>query len=58
LPALLGDELAAERGFTDLAWASQENHFLSQVGLQTVINVAFHLVILRLKKTTLLKSRD
>jgi hypothetical protein len=26
---LLGNELAAERGFTDLAWAGQEHHFFA-----------------------------
>jgi hypothetical protein len=41
---LLGNELAAERGFSDLARASQEHHFFSQVGLYTVIKVAFHAV--------------
>jgi hypothetical protein len=58
LTALLGDEMAAERGFSDLAWASQEHHFFGQVGLHTVIEVTFHSVILRPNEMILLKSRD
>jgi hypothetical protein len=48
LTALLGDQMAAERGFPDLTWAGQEHHFLSQIGPHTVIKVTFHHAILRL----------
>jgi len=48
LPALLRNQLAAERGFAHLARAGEEHHFVGQVGLHTVIKVAFHIAILRL----------
>jgi len=42
LPALLRYELAAEHGFAHLARAGEEHHFVDQIGLDTVIEVAFH----------------
>ncbi len=58
LPPLLSDQLAAERGFADLTWASEEHHFLSQIGPYTVIKIAVHTAILRLFSSTLSFSRD
>jgi hypothetical protein len=34
---MLGDQLAAERGFAHLAWAGDEHHFVGQIGLHSVI---------------------
>ncbi len=48
LPTLLRNQLAAESGFTHLARTGEEHHFLGQVGLHTVVEVAFHVAILRL----------
>jgi hypothetical protein len=42
LAALLRHQLAAERGFAHLARACEEHHFVGQIGLHTVIKVAFH----------------
>ena len=46
------------RGFTDLARAGKEHHFVGQIGLHTVIKVAFHAAIFRLFYRTLTNSRD
>jgi hypothetical protein len=41
-------QLPAKRGFAHLARASEEHHFLGQVGLHTIAKVTLHGLILRL----------
>ena len=58
LPALQGDQMATERGFADLSGTRQEHHFLGQIGLHAVIEVALHGAALRLSCNGFQDSRD